>query len=80
MFNMAIIGEGVEGVINILPSEIASKLDLLVVLVQAIGGLAVIYLIFLLIRFYLVKKQTKMLEGMQKDIAFIKKKLMKSKK
>jgi len=77
---MASIEEGVEGVISVLPAEIASKIDLLVVLVQAIGGLAIIYLLFLVSRFYFIRKQTKMLEEMRKDIAFIKRKLKKSKK
>ncbi len=74
---MAAIEDGIATVIDVLPSEIVSKIDFLIVLIQAIGGLFVLYLIFLVVRFYFIKKQTKMLVKIQKDIELIKKKLNK---
>ena len=61
-----------EGVVAILPPEIASQL---VLLVKAIGGLFVLYLIFLAIRFYFIRKQTRMIREMNEGIEKIKKKL-----
>jgi len=74
---MAILDKGVEGIIDILPIEIVSKIDFLIILVQAIGGLAIIYIIFLLIRFYFLRKQTKILKAIKEDVEFIKKELKK---
>ena len=61
-----------EGVVAILPPEITSQL---VLLVKAIGGLFVLYLIFLAIRFYFIRKQTRMIREMNEGIEKIKKKL-----
>jgi len=76
---MASIENGVGNVIDILPSELASKLDFLIVLIQALGGLFILYLIFFVIRFYFLKRQTKLLKEIQKDVVYIKNKLKKEK-
>ena len=60
------------GVVSILPPEIASQL---VILVRAIGGLFILYLIFLGVRLYFIRKQTEMIKNMVKDVELIKKKL-----
>ena len=77
---MVVNGEDINQVLSVLPAEIVSKIDFLIVLLQALGGLFVLYLIFFVVRFYFLRKQTKMLEEMKKDIALIKKKLKKYKK
>ena len=74
---MVAIEDGIATVIDVLPSEIVSKIDFLILVLQALGGLFILYLIFFVIRFYFLKKQTKMLAEIQKDIGLIKKKLNK---
>ena len=65
--------EGVaETIVSVLPPEVASQL---VLLVQAIGGLFILYLIFLGVRLYFARKQTKMIAKMKEDVEKIKKKL-----
>ena len=70
---------GIEGniseVFEILPRELASKLDFLIILLQALGGLFILYFFFFAVRFYFLRKQTKILKNIQKDIIFIKNKL-----
>lgn len=58
--------------VGVLPSELATRLTWII---QAIGGLLVVYLIFLGIRLYLARKQNKMIESMKNDITLIKEKL-----
>jgi|SaaInlV_120m_DNA_4_1040238.scaffolds.fasta_scaffold185031_1 hypothetical protein len=70
----------ITNVINALPIEIASKLDFLLVLIQALGGILMIYVIFILIRSYFLREQTKMLKEMRKDIKSINRKLSIKKK
>lgn len=48
-------------------------------LIQAIGGIVVIYLILIIVRIYLMKREFKMIEEMKKDIKTIKRKLNKTK-
>ncbi len=76
---MAAAENNISGVIDLLPSEFASRIDFLIVLIQALGGLFILYLIFFVIRFYFLKKQTRLLEGIQKDLIYIKNKLRKKK-
>ena len=71
------IEEAVGIITDILPSEILSKIDFLIVLIQALGGLIVIYLIFMIIRFFMIRKQNKIIEEIRKDIKLIKKKIKK---
>lgn len=67
--------EGVAGgFLSVLPPEIAKDL---VFIVQAIGGLFILYLIFLGVRLYFIRKQTKMIEEMKEDIKKIKRKVYK---
>lgn len=58
--------------LELLPADVAG---LVVFLVQAIGGLLIVYLIFLGVRLYMQRKQTKMIKEMRDDILLIKKKL-----
>ena len=71
------IEEAVEIITNVLPGEILNKIDFLIVLIQALGGLIVIYLIFMIIRFFMIRKQNKIIEEIRKDIKLIKKKIKK---
>jgi hypothetical protein len=64
--------EGAQQVISVLPPDVASSV---VFLVQAIGGLLVIYLIFLVIKLFMLRKHGKMLKEMHSDIKLIKRKL-----
>ena len=59
-------------IISILPPEIAKQL---VTLVQAIGGLFILYLIFLGIKLYMQRKELKLIKEMNEDIKKIKKRL-----
>lgn len=59
-------------VISVLPPEIANQL---ILLVQAIGGLFILYLIFLGVRLYFNYKNMKNIKKMKEDVELIKKKL-----
>ena len=77
---MVVSGDDLSHALSALPAELASRLDFILVLVKAIGGLVVIYLIFFMIRTYFLREQTKMIKEMKEDIAYIKKNLVKRKK
>ena len=66
------VGNVAGTVVSILPPEIANQL---IVLVQAIGGLFILYLIFLGVRLYFNYKNMKNLKKMKEDVELIKKKL-----
>ncbi|MBS3070842.1 hypothetical protein J4407_00905 [Candidatus Pacearchaeota archaeon] len=66
------IEENLKEVAEVLPIELVSKIELLI---GAVGGLVVIYLVFLIIRFFMLRKQNKMIKQMRNDIVFIKRKL-----
>ena len=72
---MAVIEEGVENVIATLPPEMATQISSLLFYLKAIGGIFILYLIFLLVRTYFTRRQTKMFKEMSKDIKKIKRKL-----
>jgi len=59
----------------VLPEAVASKLGLLVTIIQAIGGLIIIYIILMIIRMFWVRKQGKKIDQIVEDIEKIKKKL-----
>ena len=61
-------------ILDILPPEIANEILLII---QTIGGLLIVYLIFLGIRLYWQRKQLKMIKEMHEDIQIIKKRLNK---
>ena len=63
---------GSDQALQIIPPEIASQILLIV---QALGGLFIVYLIFLGMRLYWQKKQLRMIREMNKDIKIIIKKL-----
>ena len=77
---MVVSGDDLSNALSALPAELASRLDFILVVVKAIGGLVVIYLIFFMIRTYFLREQTKMIKEMKEDIAYIKKNLVKRKK
>ena len=64
--------EGGKAALSVLPPEIAGQVLLLI---QAIGGLFVVYLIFLGIRIYILRKQRIAIDEMRQDIKKIKKRL-----
>ena len=64
--------EGGKQVLGVLPPEISNEILLII---QTIGGLIVIYLIFLGVRLYWQRKQLKMIKEMRDDIKDIKTKL-----
>jgi len=59
-------------VLGILPGVLGEKI---VILLQAIGGIFFLYLIFLIIQLYLKRKEVHMIEKINKDLDLIKKKL-----
>lgn len=59
-------------VLSIFPSEVASQI---VFWIQALGGLLVVYLIFLAVRIYMQRNQMKMIREMRDDIKAIKRKV-----
>jgi len=67
--------EGLNTVVSVLSPELASQVNSMMILLKAIGGLFIIYLIFYFIRFYFMRKRNKMINEMNKDIKIIKKKL-----
>ena len=77
---MAALEGNVSEVLKILPEELVSKVDFLIVLLQALGGLFILYFFFFAVRFYFLRKQTKILKNIQKDIIFIKNKLKSKRK
>ena len=64
--------ENVTQILNLIPQELASKITFVI---QALGGLFFIYIILIVIRIYLMKKEFAMIKEMKKDIEFIKRKL-----
>ena len=64
--------EGGSQILSVLPPEIASTILLLI---KTIGGLFIVYIIFLTVRLYFQRKQTKMIREMREDIKDIKKRL-----
>ena len=66
------VGNVAGTVVSILPPEIAKQV---VLLIQAIGGLFILYLIFLGIRLYFHYKNMKSIKKMKEDIELIKEKL-----
>ena len=61
-------------IVNLLPQELVSKITLVI---QALGGLFLIYLILIIIRIYLMKKEIEMIKQIRKDIQLIKRKIKK---
>jgi hypothetical protein len=72
MVNQTPLDEVVKIAVESLPAELTQKL---VWVVQAIGGLFLIYLILLGFKLYFTRKQTKMVYEIKEDIDLIKEKL-----
>jgi hypothetical protein len=68
---MAIEG-GIVEVLKMLPPELSSKIDLLILLVQAIGGIFVVYVVFSIARFFMARREKEMIEEIRDDVRFIK--------
>lgn len=68
-----------EEILRTLPSEISSKIDLAIILIQTLGGLLFVYVVLMVIRIIMVRKQNKLMNEMQKDIKSLRNEL-KSKK
>lgn len=71
------LGNSTVDIVNLLPEVIATKI---LMVLQAIGGLFLIYLIYSIIKFYFAKKEFNIIREMQKDIKFIKNNIVKKKK
>lgn len=64
-----------EEVLTVLPEELINRVGSLITLLQAVGILAVIYFLWMLIKGFLTLKMNKKIVEIQKDIKKIKKKL-----
>ena len=64
--------ENATQVLSLFPEELISRISWII---QAIGGLFVIYVVLLIVRIYLLTKEIKLIRQMKKDIEFIKRKL-----
>ena len=71
--------ENISSIIEILPAEVASKMDILITVIGAVGGLIVIYLVFTIWKFFVERKRNKILGEIRKDVKFIKEKLSRKK-
>lgn len=72
----------IEGILRTLPSEISSKIDLVIILIQTLGGLLFVYLILMVIRIIMVRKQNKLMNEIKRDVKYLRNelKLKKTKK
>ena len=68
---MALV-ENATQVFSLFPEELVSRISWVI---QAIGGLFVIYIALMILRIYLLTKEIKLIRQMKKDIEFIKRKL-----
>lgn len=69
------IEEAVGVITDILPSEISSKIDLVIILIQAMGGLFVFYLVLAAIRIIMIRKQNKLINEIKRDVKYLKNEL-----
>ena len=76
---MDVIEEGVNTMVSVLSPELASQVTSMMIILKAIGGLFIIYLVFYIIRIYFIRKQTKEFKEMKEDIKSIKKSLKRAK-
>ena len=68
---MALV-ENTTQILSLFPEELVSRITWVI---QAIGGLFVIYITLMIVRIYLLTKEIKLIRQMKKDIEFIKRKL-----
>lgn len=69
--------------ISLAPSEfqnLISDINSLITIFQAIGGIFVVWIAFSLIRMYFLRKRTKAIEEIRKDVKDLKKEIIKLKK
>lgn len=65
----------VNNLTTVLPEEVLSRIDFLVTVMEAIGGLAIIYLVWVIINAVFLRKKFKQLREMQDDLKKIKRRL-----
>lgn len=73
------IEESLGNLVSFLPGDLVSRLEFLIIFIQAIGGIFVVYVIFTIARFFIAKKEKKIIEEIREDVKFIKKSLKKKK-
>ena len=64
-----------EALLGTLPNEISSKIDLVIILIQTLGGLLFVYLVLMVIRIIMIRKQNKLINEIKKDVKYLKKEL-----
>ena len=69
----------IEGILGTLPNEISSKIDLVIILIQTLGGLLFVYLILMVIRIIMIRKQNKLINEIKIDVKYLKDKLKQKK-
>ena len=69
----------IEEILGTLPNEISSKIDFMIILIQALGGLLFVYLILMAIRIIMIRKKNKLINEIKRDVKYLKNK-SKSKK
>jgi beta-lactamase regulating signal transducer with metallopeptidase domain len=72
---MAVGPEEVSAVIEAIPADVLTRLDFIVLLVQALGGLFVVYLIILIIQIFFEARKMHYLRKINNDMELLKKKL-----
>ena len=65
----------IEGILGTLPNEISSKIDLVIILIQTLGGLLFVYLVLMVIRIIMIRKQNKLINEIKIDVKYLKDKL-----
>ena len=73
------IESSLQDVLNVLPVDIVSRLEVLIVLLQALGGVFVVYVIFTIVRFFIARKEEKMIGEIRDDVKFIRSRMKKAK-
>ena len=66
-----------EALLGTLPNEISSKIDLVIILIQTLGGLLFVYLVLMVIRIIMIRKQNKVINEIRRDVKYLKNKLKK---
>ena len=65
----------VERILGTLPNEISSKIDLVIILIQTLGGLLFVYLVLMVIRIIMIRKQNRLINEIKRDVKYLKKEL-----
>ena len=65
----------IEGILGTLPNEISSKIDLVIILIQTLGGLLFVYLVLMIIRIIMIRKQNKVINEIKRDVKYLRNEL-----